>query len=70
MKEQMKSLADGSYDCFATLHIKDGKAVAVLHTTFSLPVGTTIPLLRSDCNLLVESISGSQIDILNGHAII
>jgi hypothetical protein len=63
-------LDDGCYDCSATLHIKDGKAVVVLHSMFGLKPGSAIPLLRKDHNLLVElSVVGSVV-ILNGHSII
>jgi len=61
---------DGEYPCSATLHIKDGKAVVVLHSMFGLAPEITIPLLRKDNNLKVESGGGEPIGIKNGHAII
>jgi hypothetical protein len=70
MKEQRQNLPDGTYDCSATLHVTDGKVVVVLHSMFGLQPGTTIPLLRQENNLRVETLSGSQVGILNGHAII
>ena len=63
-------LADGLYDCAATVHVKDGRVAVVLHTTFDLPPGTSIPLLRKECDMRVEELSGSQVGLFNGHAII
>lgn len=70
MVVEKKSLEDGQYPCSATLHIKDGKAVVVLHSMFGLSPGTEIPLVREDATLLVERLDGSQVGILNGHSII
>lgn len=65
-----KSFEDGQYSCSATLHIKDGKAVAVLYTMFGLAAGTELPLKRRERNLLVESSGTSEPGILNGTGII
>ncbi len=70
MGDQQKRLPDGQYDCAATLHVKDGNVVVVLHTTFGLQPGATMPLLRQEHDLRVEALSGSQVGILNGHSII
>ncbi len=69
MSEQRDNLPDGQYDCFATLHIKDGKASVVLYNTFGLRPGTAIPLLRKEGDLVVEQLSGSRVP-LNGITII
>lgn len=45
MNEQKQCLADGRYSCSATLHVKDGKVVVVLHEMFGLQPGATMPLL-------------------------
>jgi hypothetical protein len=63
-------LADGCYDCQATVHVSAGKADVVLHTTFGLAPGTAIPLLRRDGDLLVEERRGSLVKFFNGHTII
>jgi hypothetical protein len=70
MNDQKKCLPDGQYACAATLHVKEGKVVVVLHSTFGLEPGATMPLLRREHDLRVESLSGSQVGILNGHTII
>jgi hypothetical protein len=73
MEKTKACLTDGQYPCQATLHIKDGKAVVVLHDMFGLEPGSTIPLLRKECNLLVEAVeamSAARAGILNGHGII
>ncbi len=63
-------LQDGVYPCSATLHIKDGKAVIVLHSMFDLAPGATIPLYREEHELKVVAGGGDPIGIKNGHAII
>lgn len=63
-------LKDGEYPCHATLHVKRGKAVIVLHTMFGLKPGTTIPLLRPENCLEVVLSGGDPTGIKNGHAII
>jgi len=68
--QQQASIHDGVYPCSATLHIKDGKAVVVLHSMFGLPAGTTIPLYRSEHNLKVESVGVDSTGVKNGHTII
>lgn len=70
MSEQKRTLQDGCYDCAATVHIKDGKVVVELHSTFGLEPGTSIPLIRTEHDLRVERLTGSQVDFFNGHAII
>ena len=70
MIEHKPHLADGQYDCSASLHIKDGKAVVVLNSTFGLKPGTTIPLLRKEGDLLVDEISGGRVPLFNGLTII
>lgn len=70
MSDAQSCLADGKYPCQATLHIKDGEAVVELHDMFGLAIGTAIPLLRKDGNLLVEQLLGGSVDLKNGHAII
>jgi hypothetical protein len=70
MKDQAQPLGDGQYSCSATLHIKDGRAIVVLHDMFNLMPGATIPLARQECNLLIEKLEGSSVAILNGQAII
>ena len=64
-----KHLADGSYECSATLHGKDGKVLVVLNTTFGLEPGAAMPLFRKEHNMKVEA-SGGQFAFLNGHRII
>lgn len=63
-------LVDGQYSADATLHIKDGKAVVVLHSMFGLASGTEIPLKRREGKLLVEGGITKEPGILNGHSII
>jgi hypothetical protein len=63
-------LEDGAYPCSATLHIKDGKAVVVLHSMFDLAPGASIPLYRTEHELKVVSGGGDPIGIKNGHGII
>lgn len=70
MSEKKHHLADGKYDCFATLYVKNGKVLIELHSTFGLEPGTTLPLLREKHNLLVEKLIGSEIELFNGHVII
>lgn len=65
-----KGLEEGQYPCSATLHIKDGQAVIVLHSMFGLEPGTEIPMKRNDGKLLVETGGGIEPGILNGHVII
>ncbi|WP_417912719.1 hypothetical protein [Candidatus Electronema sp. TJ] len=66
------ALKDGEYPCNATLHIKDGKAIIVLHSMFGLEPGNTIPLYREEHELKVETGGGEpkRIGLKNGHAII
>jgi hypothetical protein len=72
MKDQVEKvcLQDGVYPCSATLHIKDGKAVIVLHSMFDLAPGAIIPLYRKAHEMKVVSGGGDPIGIKNGHAII
>lgn len=73
MSDSKRCLPDGAYACRATLHIKDGKAVVMIHDTFGLEPGSTIPLLRPECNLIVEADVGTiakRVGVLNGHGII
>jgi hypothetical protein len=63
-------LKDGIYPCSATLHVREGKAIAVLHSMFGLVQGTTISLYRKEHNLVIEPGDAGKIGILNGHAII
>ena len=65
------TLEDGCYECSATLHIKEGKAVVVLHNMFGLaPGGTIVPLFRTEHNLLVELSDVVNLGIKSGHSII
>jgi len=70
MNEQKDHLPDGQYDCSATLHIKDGKAVVVLNSTFGLRPNTAIPLLRREGDLVVEQLTVSRVPLFNGITII
>jgi hypothetical protein len=73
MPHEESCLSDGQNACQATLHIKDGQAVVVLHSMFGLRPGTTIPLRRPEGNLLIESAPGAEVGklgLLNGHGII
>ncbi len=72
MKEQVghACLKDGEYPCSATLHIKDGKAVIVLHSMFDLVPGATIPLAMRTQEMKVVDCSGDPVGIRNGHTII
>lgn len=71
MSEQYDSLADGQYPCSATLHIKDGKALVTLDSTFGLKPGTTILLYRKEGDLVVDQLAGEQIpNFFNGLTII
>ncbi len=70
MKENTPIIEDGEFPCSATLNIKDGKAVVVLHTTFGFPSGAKIPLHREGNNILIETFKGSEVSFLNGHSII
>jgi hypothetical protein len=70
MSEQNNHLPDGQYECFASLHIKDGKAFVILNSTFGLQPGTTIPLLRKEGNILVDHTSVGEFKIRNGLTII
>ncbi|HTY24049.1 MAG TPA: hypothetical protein VMC85_13020 [Desulfomonilaceae bacterium] len=65
-----KMLEDGSYECHATLHIKDGTALVILHSMFGLPPGTTIPLTRKEHNLLVGESEVGEPGFVHGHTII
>ena len=63
-------LEDGYYHSWATVHIKDGNALVILHDTFDLPSGTTIPLLRKEHNLRVGLSDIGEVGLYNGHSII
>jgi hypothetical protein len=65
-----RKLKDGAYDCSATVHIKGGKAIVELHTTFGLPAGSTIPLTRKEGNIAIELVESQLVEFFNGHAII
>ena len=68
--KQSEVLPDGEYPCMATLVMKNGKAVLILHSTFKLAEGTKIPLLRSGEHLEVTSSIVSNTELRNGHTII
>ena len=73
MSDSKRCLPDGAYACRATLHIKGGKAVVMIHDAFGLEPGSTIPLLRTEGNLVVEADAGTiakGLGVLNGHGII
>jgi len=69
-KAVLKSLEDGVYPCSAALHIKDGKAIVVLHSMFDLAPGVSISLYRQEHDMQVVSGGGEPVGIKNGHAII
>jgi hypothetical protein len=69
-KTGLQTLEDGVYPCSAALHIKDGKAIIVLHSMFNLTPGVSIPLYRQENDMQVVANGGEPVGIRNGHAII
>ena len=72
MIQNAELLKDGKYPCSATLLITGGKATVVLHSTFDLSPGTTIPLSRKENNLKAVSnnVDDAEVENGDGHIII
>ena len=73
MSDAKGNLPDGEYACQATLHVRDGKVLVVIHNPPKLEIGTTIPLLREQNNFVMEGEAEGitkRLGILNGHGII